>query len=340
LAERVVKLVPGAECVQFFPSGTEACAYALRLVRAYTGKDKFIMCADGYHGSSDHFLGRHASGGIPKDTLDKALYVPHNDAEALERMVKSHKDELAAVFLEPILGRYGIVPKEGYLAAAREVTHDNDVPLVFDEVVTGFRIAPGGAQERFKIEADVATFGKVLGGGFPSGAMTFPKEMGELFTYGKTPTVRPREPKIIHPGTFNSTAITMAAGLATLDELTSEAYQHLEALGERMRNGIEKVLQNLGIKAQVTGLGSIFHIHFTDEAAVDVASADTADPLFIKLYDLNMLTRGVNLAKAHNSYCSTPMTDADIDQTLEATKGTLTAMLPTISEVAPDLLSD
>jgi glutamate-1-semialdehyde 2,1-aminomutase len=336
LAERVAKLYPSVEQLSFCPSGTEACMNAARAVRAYSGKERIITIEGAYHGSSDSF---YSTAGVPKYFQEKVTRVPFNDTEALEKSVKELKGELAAVFIEPVLGQAGgLAPMEGYLQAAREITERNDVLLVFDEVVTGFRIAPGGAAERFGVRPDVAIFGKVLGGGFSCGAFGGNEEIMDSFTYPPTNSLEVVNPRIRHPGTFNDHKISMVAGLATLDELTPSAYLHLENLGERIRNGLTRVCLDLHIKAQVTGIASIFHIHFSNEEIVDFTSASKANSLLIRYYDIQMANRGINLAKAHSSFCSTPLTDRHVDQTIDAMGQTLTAMKPAIREVAPSLI--
>jgi glutamate-1-semialdehyde 2,1-aminomutase len=338
LAEKIIERYPVAEQVGFFPSGTEACMNAARAVRAYTGKDKIVALEGSYHGTSDSL---YPSEGIPKDLQAKVTRAPFNDAETLERTVKELKEDLAAVFIEPILGRAGsLAPKEGYLKAVREITEKHDVLLVFDEIVTGFRLARGGASERFGVKPDLATFGKIIGGGFACAAVGGIKEVMDGFAYPPAKnSLEIVNPRIPHPGTFNDHKISMVAGLATLNELTSEAYEHLENVGQRMRNGLKQLCQELGIKAEITGIASIFHIHFTDKEIVDINSAKLENSLLIRHYDVNMANRGINLAKAHASFCSTPVKMSDVNRTLKAAKETLTAMKPLISEVAPNLVT-
>jgi glutamate-1-semialdehyde 2,1-aminomutase len=337
MAEKIVALVPGAECVQFFPSGTEACQYVLRTARAYSSKNRFVMMEGGYHGSSDSFFASRSKG-IPKDLQDKVIHVPFNNAEALMEVVRKHKNELAAVMVEPVLGRYGIPPKVNYLKEVREITAENDVLLIFDEVVTGFRLAPGGAQELFGITADMCTFGKILGGGFACGAMTFSRDVSKLFTYPNAMGLEVVEPPLPHPGTFNSVTVSWAAGLATLRELTPRAYEQLEETGNSLRLGLKKILSNLGVKACITGIASLFNIHFTDTDVIDAKSGDTASEALHRIFDLHMLNRGINLCQSHDSFCSTPMTRHEVDLTLSAARGSLEEMRPTIRKIAPKLL--
>lgn len=336
LAEKVARLYPTIEQLHFCPSGTEACMNAARAVRAYSGKERILITEGAYHGSSDSL---YATAGVPKYLRAKVTRVPFNDVDALRDAVKELRDELAAVFIEPVLGRAGsLAPKENYLQAVREITEENDVLLVFDEVVTGFRLAPGGASERFGVRPDMATFGKILGGGFPCGAFGGKREIMDAFAYPSTNSLKVADPRISHPGTFNDHKIAMAAGLATLNELNAAAYEHLEEVGQRIRNGLGQLSRDLGIQARVTGIGSIFHIHFTDKEITDMSSASRGSPLLIRCYDIHMANRGINLAKAHSNFCSTPLTNRDVDQTLAAVQDTLGAMKPIIREVAPNLI--
>jgi len=336
LAEKVVERYPSIEQLRFCATGSEACMNAAKAVRAYTDKDRIVAAEGAYHGSCESL---YPSGGVPKDLLAKVIRVPFNDAEKLEKAVKEHKNEVAAVFIEPILGGAGsLAPKDGYLKAAREITENNDVPLVFDEVVTGFRLARGGAAERFGVKPDVAIFGKVLGGGFPCAAFGGTTEMMESFAYPITNSLLVVNPPVRHPGTYNDHKASMAAGLATLDELDSDAYAHLEKVGQRIRNGLTQLSREIGIKTQITGIASIFHMHFTGTEITDINSASKANGLLVRYYDICMANRGINLAKAHSSFCSTPLTERDVDQTLDAIKGTLTEMKPIVREVAPNLV--
>lgn len=203
---------------------------------------------------------------------------------------------------------------------------------------SGFRLSPGGAAERFGIKPEVATFGKILGGGFALGAFGGIEEIMSTFEYPTTNSLQVVNPPTRHPGTFNDQKISMAAGLATLRELTKDAYGHLEETGQTIRSGLVQLSLDAGLRTYVSGIGSIFHIHFTDEEVVDMDSATRANSLLIRYYDLNMANRGINLAKAHASMCSTPLTEKDIDKTLTAAKETLTAMKPLVHEIAPSLI--
>jgi len=337
LAEKIKVRYPSVEKLQFCPSGTEACMFAMRAIRAYTAKDKVIATEGAFHGSSESFS---KNAGVPKCIQEQLIRVPFNDAEALEKKIKENRGNLAGVFIEPILGRAGsLAPKDGYLKSVREITEKENLPLVFDEVVTGFRLAPGGAAERYGVKPDVAIFGKILGGGFPCAAFGGTKEIMDVCAYPEGNSLDNGEPKVTHPGTFNDHKISMAAGAKTLDLLDSAAYEHLEKTGNRIRKELSRISAELGIHVEVTGVASMFHIHFTNTKIVDIQSALKANPLLIRYYDMNMLIRGINLAKYHSNFCSTPLTEKDVDRTLKASQDTLSAMKPTIREISPNLLT-
>jgi glutamate-1-semialdehyde 2,1-aminomutase len=333
MAEKILEAFPSGEQVLFCASGTEANMLGLRLVRAYTGKERILKFEGAFHGISDSFF---AGAGIPKDLIEKTVTTPFNDIESFEANVKKHRDELAAVFIEPILR--GIPPKPNFLKQIREITEENGVLLVFDEVVTGLRLSLGGAQEKWGVRADMTLFGKIIGGGLGVGAVVTSKELlnvsgsGELSTFAMTP------PIIAHTGTWNAHPVAMAAGLATLEELAPSAYAHLDEMGEALREGMEKAAEKAGIVAQISGVGSVFHIYFTDQSIVDNASANTANQLLLRHYDLNMITRGIYPAKAHCSFVCTPITTREIEQTLEAVEDTLHSMKPVVRKIAPSLI--
>ncbi|MGD0645675.1 MAG: aspartate aminotransferase family protein [Candidatus Bathyarchaeia archaeon] len=337
LAEKVKARYSSVEKLQFCPSGTEACMFAMKAIRAYTEKEKVIATEGAFHGSSDSFT---TNAGVPKCIQEQLIRVPFNDAEALEKKIKENRNNLAGVFIEPVLGRAGsLAPKDDYLKSVREITEKEDLPLVFDEVVTGFRLAPGGAAERYGVKPDVAIFGKILGGGFPCAAFGGTEEIMNVCAYPEGVSLDVAEPIITHPGTFNDHKIAMAAGAKTLDLLDSAAYEHLEKTGNRIRSELSRLSMELGIHVEVTGVSSMFHIHFTNTKIMDIRTAMKANSLLIRYYDMNMLIRGINLAKHHSNFCSTPLTEEDVNKTLKAVQDTLTAMKPTIRENSPNLVT-
>lgn len=337
LAEKVQEFFPNAERILFCPTGAEACMKAVRTYRATTGKDKIAMFDGAFHGASDSLF---FSQGIPKDLLSKINLMPFNDPESVERLVKANKNELAAVIVEPTIGNMGHQPaKREFYKALREMTEENDVPLIFDEIVDGFRIAPGGAQERFGVKADMVTLGKILGGGFPLAAFASSKETMNVWSIRKSSSLDIVGPLAPHPGTYNDFKVSMAAGLSTLNQLTPSVYKHLEKIGGDLRSGLEKACSDLGIKAQVTGIGSIFHLQFTDEPIVNADSSRRANKLLYRIFELSMLNKGINLGKSHSSFLSEPMTESEIKRTLKAAEETLAAMKPMIKDIAPALLT-
>jgi len=232
---------------------------AVRTYRAVTHRDKVAMFDGAFHGASDSLF---PSEGIPKDLLNKIIFLPFNDAEGVEKLVRTNKHELATVIVEPTVGEMGHEPaKPEFYKALREITEENDVPLIFDEIVDGFRIAPGGAQERFGVKADMSTLGKILGGGFPLAAFASSEETMRVWSIQKSNSLDIARPLAPHPGTYNDFKVSMAAGLSTLNQLTSSVYGHLEKIGGELRDGLKKICSDLGMKAQVTGIASIYHLH-------------------------------------------------------------------------------
>jgi len=338
LAEKVKQRVPCAERVLFCPTGSEACMKGIRTYRAITGKNKVAMFDGGYNGSADSLF---FSEGIPGDLLSKIILIPYNDAEGVDNIIKANRDELACVIAEPTLGAIGHEPaRPSFYKALREITEENDIPLIFDEVVDGFRIAAGGAQERFGVKADMSILGKILGGGFPLAAFASCEETMSVYSVQKSTSLDIASSRLSHPGTFNDHKISMSAGLATISQLTPDVYEHLETIGGGIRNRLGKICSDLKIKAQVAGISSIFHLLFLDERIVNVNSIRRANKLLYRCFELSMLNKGINLGKGHSSFCSTPMTNTDVKRTLKAAEETLAAMKPLIKDVAPTLVGD
>ena len=279
-AERFCSMVPSAEAVRFTNSGSEATMLALRLARAHTGRNKFLKFEGHYHGWYDPYLLNahgHApeqlgspenparipdSQGIPYGTLDDVVLAPWNDVAAIERVMRRHGHELAAVITEPIMANMGcILPRDGYLQTLRELTREYGVLLILDEVVTGFRYAPGGCQQYYGIQTDLSTFGKALGAGFPVGAVAGPRAILDRMRWG--------ENMVLHYGTFNGHRLTMKVIAANLDLLSAEcAYQKLHAVGDAAITGLREVFRRKGVKAIVQGFGPMFQIYFTEREAI------------------------------------------------------------------------
>lgn len=313
-------------------SGTESTMHAIRLARAHTGKDKIVKIEGAYHGVHDYLLVSYhppiaksgpawapsthlESDGIPIDTIKNTVVAPFNDIKAMENLFKRNEGEIAAVITEPVLLNCGcILPKEGYLRDLRELTEENNILLIFDEVKTGCRLAPGGASEFYKVEPDIVTLSKAVGGGFPLGAFGAKKEIMERLVPGG-PT--------IHGGTYNGSAVPVAAGLAFLKEvLTDEAYKHINDVGGELLNGIKDIVNDRGIKAKVNGTNFFGQIFFTEEEVVDYRTAvrTNDEGMSMELW-LSMINKGVipwPLGPWENWFVSLAHTKEDIAKTLEA----------------------
>ncbi len=333
-AERFRRMVPSAEVVRFTNTGSEATMLALRLARAHTGRTKFLKFEGHYHGWYDpYLLNAHAhppaqlgtkeeparipdSGGIPATVFDDVVLAPWNDVTAFERVMRQHGKELAAVITEPIMANMGCIPpREGYLRRLRECTGDYGALLIFDEVVTGFRYAPGGCQEYYGTRPDLSTFGKALGAGFPVGAVAGPRAILERLRWG--------EHMVLHYGTFNGHRLTMKIIAANLDLLAApDVYRRLHALGNAAIAGLRDVFGRHRLKAIVQGFGPMFQIYFTERSLIDdyrdyCAYVDTARyARFVAL----LLERGIYMTPANGLHwiISTAHTESDVQQLLEA----------------------
>ena len=299
LAEKIRTFVPGVEMVRMVNSGTEAVMSALRLARAYTGRQKLIKFEGCYHGHSDSML---VEGG---DTLI-ALY---NDLAGVEELLK--KNEVACVIVEPVAANMGVVlPKEGFLSGLKELCGIYGALLLFDEVITGFRLCKGGAQEYYGVRADLVTYGKIIGGGMPVGAYGGKKEIMEL--------VAPSGP-VYQAGTLSGNPVAMAAGLAQLEALEDQnVYSHINRIGEKLACGLYAIVQNSGLKACVNRIGSLACLFFGIESAYDCKSAKKADTGLYARYFHGMLDKGVYLAPSQFEavFVSLAHTENDIDETL------------------------
>jgi glutamate-1-semialdehyde 2,1-aminomutase len=333
-AERFRRMVPSAEVVRFTNTGSEATMLALRLARAHTGRCKFLKFEGHYHGWYDpYLLNAHShppeqlgpvesparipdSEGIPQSTFDDVVLAPWNDVAALEHILKQHGRELAAVITEPIMANMGcILPRDGYLQRLRELTRDCGAMLILDEVVTGFRYAPGGCQEYYGVEADISTFGKALGAGFPVGAVAGPRAI--LGRMGWS------ENMVLHYGTFNGHRLTMKVVAANLDLLAAEpAYRRLHAVGNAAIAGLREVFRRRQVKAIVQGFGPMFQIYFTGRDAIR-DYRDYCKCVDTKLYSQfvhRLLDRGIYMTPSNGLHwiISTAHTDADVQTLVEA----------------------
>lgn len=320
LAKEVIDRVPCAEMVRFTNSGTEATMSAIRLARGITGKNKIIKFEGAYHGAHDAVLVKSGSGaagkpdspGVPEDATKNTILVPFNDEETLTRVINENKDEIACIIAEPVMGNIGCVPpKEGYLKFLREITENNGIILIIDEVITGFRLTKGGAQEYYDITPDLATFGKIVGGGFPIGAIAGKKEYMEQFTPSGN---------IYQAGTFSGNPMSITGGLTAFNILDDEFYKDLHKKGEYLRNNIKEILDNLNINFQVNGVESMTQIYFTDKEVYDYETAQQADTKRFLKYFHNLLENGVFIAPSQFecTFISSQHTKEDLDKTIEA----------------------
>jgi glutamate-1-semialdehyde 2,1-aminomutase len=323
LAEEIVRAVPCAEQVRYTSSGSEATFFALRVARAFRKREKVMKFEGGFHGSHDYALmsvvprspkafpaPMSDSAGIPHVLEGEVLIAPYNDLATTEALIAAHHEELAAVIIEPY--QRTIPPAPGFLQGLRKATRRYDVPLVFDEIVTGFRFAYGGAQEYYGVVPDLAAFGKVVAGGFPLACVAGVQPIMRHFDAALEGT----PDYVWQAGTFNGNAIACAAGLATLAELrTPGTYERLFRTGARLRQGLAAAVARHGMAAQVSGEPPVFDIFFTDREILDYRATLTADRDRIKRFNQELVRRGV--VKAVNKiYVSLAHTDADVDETV------------------------
>ncbi|MEP1257706.1 glutamate-1-semialdehyde 2,1-aminomutase [Algoriphagus sp.] len=326
IAELIVSMVPSIEKVRMVNSGTEATMSAIRVARGFTGRDKFIKMEGHYHGHGDSFLIAAGSGamtmgdpdspGVTKGTAKDTLIAPYNNLEAIEELIKANQGEIAALILEPVPGNMGLcLPKEGYLQGLRDICTREGIVLIFDEVMTGFRLAKGGAQEVYGVTPDMTTLGKIIGGGMPVGAYGGKREIMEF--------VSPAGP-VYQAGTLSGNPIAMAAGLTMLTFLNNnpEVYSELDHIGSKLTEGIKSINNELGLNYTVNNLGSMYSLFFTDQAVFDFDTAKKADTALFGKYFQAMLKRGVYLAPSQfeSLFLSTALKDELIDQILVAHK--------------------
>ncbi|MBC7118614.1 MAG: glutamate-1-semialdehyde 2,1-aminomutase [Methanobacteriaceae archaeon] len=318
LAKLVIERVPAAEMIRFVNSGTEATMAAIRLARAFTGKDKIIKFEGAYHGAHDYVLVKPGSGataapdspGIPTDTIKNTISAPFNNEEAVASIIEDD-DNIAAIIVEPIMANIGCIePEDGYLKFLRKITSENGILLIFDEVITGFRIAPGGAQEYYNIAADLVTYGKIIGGGFPMGALAGSREIMEHISPAGD---------VYQAGTFNGNPVSVTAGITTLKGLTEDIYKELNKKGEMIRNGMKDILEDNSLEFYIAGLSSMFQVYFTERRVKDYTSAKTADLEMFKRYFHGLLKGGVFVPPSQFECCfiSAAHRKEDLDMTLE-----------------------
>jgi glutamate-1-semialdehyde 2,1-aminomutase len=330
LAKKITSHYPSVEMVRFVNTGSEATMAGIRLARGFTGRDKIVKIEGGFHGAHDAVLVKAGSGattfgipdskGVPKDSVKNTLQVPFNDAPALSSLLERNSGEIAAVILEPVMGNVGpIPPEDGYLLDVRKITKENDVLLIFDEVITGFRLALGGAQEFYGVDADLTILGKIVGGGFPIGVFGGKKELMELVAPSGA---------VYQAGTFSGNPVSITAGLKTIEILERERVpQRINKLGEQMRTALSEIVRDFGVEASVSGVGSMFKVFFSPSGKEikNYADALRCDKnKYMNLFHA-MLDSGVFLppSQFETNFISFAHTDEDIERTIEAYKENL-----------------
>lgn len=329
IAQKALSMVPNVDKIRFVNSGTEACMSAIRLARGYTKRDKIIKFSGCYHGHSDSFLIAAGSGattfgvpnspGVTQGTAKDTLLANYNDIDSVKELFVAYPGQIAALIIEPIAGNMGcVLPKEGFLEALRALCTEHGALFIMDEVMTGFRLAKGGAQEALHIQADIVTFGKVIGGGLPVAAFAARTEiMDHLAPVGA----------VYQAGTLSGNPLAMSAGLAMLEQIENqpEVFESLDKKTAYLQEGIQKLLTQAGIPHQVNRFGSMCSVFFTEEPVTDFASAQRADHLRFKKYFHAMLSRGIYLPPSgYESYfLNDALSYADLDTTLEALREAL-----------------
>ena len=324
IAELAIAMIPNMDKIRFVNSGTEACMSAVRLARGVTQREKIIKFAGCYHGHSDAFLIQAGSGavtfgapnspGVTQGTAKDTLLATYNDLNEVAAIFEQHQDQIAAIIVEPVAGNMGCIPPEkGFLEGLRQFCDSNGSLLIFDEVMTGFRLAPGGAQERLNVKADIATFGKVIGGGLPVGAFAASNEiMSHLAPEGP----------VYQAGTLSGNPLAMAAGFAMLKALQKQPqiYTSLDQKTERLHVGMGKRIANTSLPYQINRYGSMISLHFTETPVVDFQTAAKGNNEFFKAYFHGMLKEGIYLPpSAFESYfLNDALSNDDIDFTLDA----------------------
>lgn len=324
LAQEICSALPSVEMVRMVNSGTEATMSALRLARGVTGRNKMIKFIGGYHGHGDAFLASAGSGvatfslpgtpGVPASTVADTLLAPYNNLEAVKALFEAYPNDIAALFVEPVAGNMGLMlPVPGFLEGLRELCTKYGALLVFDEVITGFRLSYGGAQERFGITPDITTLGKIIGGGLPVGAYG-----------GRADIMRHVAPEgeVYQAGTLSGNPLAMAAGLATLNILKRADYAQLEARADAFVTELERILREKGVPVQIPHIASLFTVYFTKEKLTDFASVQTTDQKLFESFYKQMRNQGIFMAPSafEANMLSFAHSESDFARALEAAR--------------------
>lgn len=333
MAELIKSMVPNVDLIRMVSSGTEACMSAIRLARGYTGKNKIIKFEGCYHGHADSFLVKAGSGvatfniqtvpGVTAGVSADTLTAPYNDLDAVQKLVDENKNEIAAIIIEPVAGNMGcILPQQGFLEGLRKICTQQNIVFIFDEVMTGFRLAQGGAQERLKIDADLVTYGKVIGAGMPVGAFGGKMEiMKHIAPLGN----------VYQAGTLSGNPLAMIAGYTLLKELKENPsiYLQMEEKGNFLHKGLQKVLEESNTPFVINHLGSMISVHFSDHPVIDFSTAASANNQLFNKFFHAMLKRAIYLPPSafETWFLSNALSKEDIDRTIIATKESLQEIL-------------
>jgi len=333
IAKLITKLVPSVELVRMVNSGTEATMSAVRAARGFTKKEKIIKFEGCYHGHADYFLIKAGSGaltlgvpdspGVTKANAADTLVADYNDIGSVKKLIKENKNEIAAIIIEPIVGNVGVIrAKDDFITELREVCSEEKIVLIFDEVMTGFRVAKGGAQEVLGIRPDLSTFGKIIGGGLPVGAFGGKKEIMEM--------IAPSGP-VYQAGTLSGNPLAMSAGYAALSHINEnkELYEKLEKSSKYLEDGIKENIKKLNKNFTINRVGSMMSLFFTDKKVIDFKSAVTSDTNLFGKYFQTMLSQGIYLAPSQfeSLFISTVHSKEDLDKTIEANMKSLSKLL-------------
>lgn len=325
LAKMVIDRVPCVDMIRFINSGTEATMSAIRLARGFTGKNKIVKFEGSYHGAHDHVLVKSSSGtatlpdslGILDDTTKNTLSCPFNNEESLSKLIREEKDDIAAIIVEPVMGNIGCVePNEGYLKFLREITEENNIILIFDEVITGFRLSRGGAQTYYSITPDLVTLGKIIGGGFPMGAFGGKKEIMEMIA---------PQGNVYQAGTFNGNPVSVQGGISTLNKLDQNFYKNLNKKGDYLRSQMFDIVDRLDLNIRPVGLASMFQIYFNPEDVTNYEIAKKSDTERFLTYFHELLNQKIFISPSQFecNFISSAHSDEDIEKFIVAIENSL-----------------